>query len=101
MMLLAQTRWDCKETSALFCTRVEYEVHVGVCVYNAMRCCFVNSQNGRTPRRVNTHFSMLFCQLTKWPHTGPRKHPSAMLFGKLRIWQHARMPAAYVGQCSL
>ena len=63
-MLLAQMRQDHKETRAPFCTRVEYEVHVGVqCLLNAIRdavstykmaaqthavgCCFVKLENGR------------------------------------------------------
>ena len=48
-MLLVQTRRDRKETRAPLCTRVEYEVHAGVCVYwTPTRCYFVNLQNGRT-----------------------------------------------------
>ena len=63
-MLFAQTQWDSKETRRPFCTRIEYEVHVGVCVNwtlrdavlsiykiaartHAVRCCFVNLENGR------------------------------------------------------
>ena len=55
-MLLAQTRRDRKETHAPLytCTRVEYEVPI--------EFVFIE------------RYAMPFCQLTKWPHTGPRKH---------------------------
>ena len=63
VMLLAQTRRDCKETRAPFCTRVEY-TRWDLCLLNAIRdavlttykmaaqthavrCCFVSLENGR------------------------------------------------------
>ena len=64
VMLLAQTWRDRKETRASFCTRVEYEVHVGVCVYW-------------------TFSAMLLCQLTKWPHK--KAAPSSSYFITLSL----------------
>ena len=78
-MLLAQTRRDCKETRVHFCMRIEYGVLVGVCVYNAMQCCFVNLQNGRTQGRLNTRYAMLFAVLSTY---------------KMAAW-------TYIGQCAL
>ena len=77
-MLFAQTRWDRKETRALFCMHVEYEVPVGVCVCSATQCCFVNLQNGSTPGCVNTRYAMMLCddvlstyKITACTHAGP------------------------------
>ena len=60
MMLRAQTQRDCKETRAPFCkfvvralnTKYMYML-VCVCYDNAMQCCFVNLENGRTTGRVS------------------------------------------------
>ena len=72
-MLLVHKQRDHKETHTPFCkklcTRVEHEVRVGVSVDNAM----------------------LFCQLTKWPHTGPRKHKLCDAVLQLTKWPHVRM----------
>ena len=55
-MLLAQTRRDDRKETRRHSYKMAEQTH-------AVRCCFVNLQNGRT----NTRCEMLFWQLRKWP----------------------------------
>ena len=69
MMLLAQMRWDRKETCARHSVRAFNMKHT-------LEFVFIE------------RYAMLFRQLTKWPH----KHAVRCQFCQLRKWPPARMP---------